>query len=109
MKNANTIQVTGLLKNIREFNQYGRMVTAQLTQRNAYGSAVFTMPIVTFSDELASALKALDEQVNDETGYTPEVIITGHLSTKFDKRRDVANEDRKAPLTRIEIESVELV
>ena len=105
----NQIKVSGLLKNIKKFDQYGLMVVGQLTQRNENNKATFTIPVVTHSQEIASILAGLDELKNAETGYTPEVVITGELNTKFDTRKDVDNDKRKAPLTRIVINEIELV
>ena len=99
--------VTGKLKNIREFDQYGLMMVAQLTQKVGNERAKFTIPIACFDEALAPALRGLRE-LQDELGFTPLVNITGELDTKFDTRPDVKNEDRNAPLTRILITSVEL-
>ena len=104
----NAINVSGKLKNIKKFDQYGLMVVGQLTQRNDEGKATFTIPIVTFSKTVASVLEGLSERA-DDLGYTPEVAITGELNTKFDTRKGVDNADRKAPLTRIVISEIELV
>lgn len=106
MKNA--LSVSGKLKNIKKFDQYGLMVVGQLTQRNDEGKSTFTIPIVTHNKEVAQVLEKLAE-LTDDSGYTPEVVITGELNTKFDTRKGVDNADRKAPLTRIVIADVELV
>ena len=105
---SNEIKVSGKLKNIKKFDQYGLMVVAQLTQRDGDNKATFTIPVVTYSKEVAAVLQGLAER-SDELGYTPEVAIVGELNTKFDKRKDVPNNERKAPLTRIVIDSLELV
>jgi hypothetical protein len=104
----NAINVSGKLKNIKKFDQYGLMVVGQLTQRNYDDKATFTIPIVTFSTTVATILEGLSQRT-DELGYTPEVNITGELNTKFDTRKGVDNADRKAPLTRIVISEIELV
>jgi hypothetical protein len=103
----NSMTMTGKLKNIREFDQYGLMMVAQLTQKVGNERAKFTIPIACFDEALAPALRGLRE-MQDELGFTPLVNITGELDTKFDTRRDVKNEDRNAPLTRILITSIEL-
>jgi hypothetical protein len=105
----NQIKVSGMLKNIKKFDQYGLMVVGQLTQRDEANKATFTIPIVTHSKIVADILQGLDNGKNPETGYTAEVVITGELNTKFDTRKGVDNADRKAPLTRIVISEVELV
>lgn len=107
----NQIKVSGMLKNIKKFDQYGLMVVGQLTQRdvNNKNKAVFTIPFVTHSQVIAEILQGLDNAKDSETGYTAVVEITGELNTKFDTRKDIDNEDRKAPLTRIIISEVELV
>lgn len=105
----NKLTVSGKLKNIRTFNNgYGTLVVAQLTQKNGAERAKFTIPVACVSPELASTLQGLSELADSESGYTPDVIINGVLDTKFDTRRDVPNAERKQPLTRIMIESVEL-
>jgi hypothetical protein len=103
----NTMTVTGKLKNIREFDQYGLMIVGQLTQKVGNERAKFTIPVACFDASLAPALRGLRE-MQDDLGFTPMVNITGELDTKFDTRRDVNNEDRNPPLTRILITSVEL-
>ena len=103
----NNMTVTGKLKNIREFDQYGLMMVAQLTQKVGNERAKFTIPVACFDKELAPILRGLRE-MQDDLGFTPVVNITGELDTKFDTRRDVKNEDRNATLTRILITSVEL-
>jgi len=105
----NQIKVSGMLKNIKKFDQYGLMVVGQLTQRDENNKATFTIPIVTHSKVVAEILAGLDNAKDAETGYTPEVVITGELNTKFDTRKNVDNADRKAPLTRIVISEIELV
>jgi len=105
----NQIKVSGMLKNIKTYDQYGLMVVGQLTQRDENNKATFTIPIVTHSKVIAEILQGLDNAKDSETGYTPVVEITGELNTKFDTRKGVDNADRKAPLTRIVISEVELV
>lgn len=107
MKNEMT--VSGKLKNIRTFsNNYGTLVVAQLTQKNGIERATFTMPIAVQSPELISTLQGLAELADSTTGYTPDVVISGQLNTKFDTRRDVPNDERRQPLTRIMVETIEL-
>jgi hypothetical protein len=104
----NTVTVTGRLKNIKQFDQYGLMVVGQLTQKNGIERAKFTIPIVTMDPAIASQLVALGEFVDDD-GRTVEVEIEAELSTKFDVRRGVEQADRKAPLTRLLVKSVAVV
>ena len=105
----NKLTVSGKLKNVRTFNNnYGTLVVAQLTQKNGAERAKFTIPVACIAPELVSTLQGLSELANSDTGYTPDVVITGSLDTKFDTRREVANDERRAPLTRIMIESIEL-
>lgn len=105
----NQVTVTGKLKNIRVFeNSYGVLVTAQLTQKNGTERAKFTMPIGAIDPAVQSTLKGLS-QTTAEGDYTPEVTITGAIDTRFDTRPNVQQSERKAPFTRILVESVELV
>ena len=109
MSVQNEMKVSGKLKNIRTFsNTYGTLVVAQLTQKNGVERAKFTMPIAVQAPELISTLQGLAELADSTTGYTPDVIISGQLDTKFDTRRDVPNDERRQPLTRIMVESIEL-
>lgn len=103
----NSVIVTGRLKNIKEFNQYGLMMTGQLTQKDGDKRASFTIPIVTHDETVASMLRGLQGMVGDD-GRTPELVITGEISTKFDLRQNVPNDQRRAPMTRIMVRSIEL-
>lgn len=103
----NQLTVTGKLKNIKEFDQYGLMLVAQLTQKVGVERAKFTIPVACFDPALAPALRGLRE-LQDELGFTPVVNIIGELDTKFDTRKDVAQADRRPPMTRILIKSVEI-
>jgi hypothetical protein len=105
MKNALT--VTGKLKNIKEFDQYGLMIVGQLTQKVGNERAKFTIPVACFDEAVASTLRGLRE-MQDGQGFTPVVNVVGELDTKFDTRPGVELSDRRAPLTRILIKSVEL-
>ncbi len=105
----NKLTVSGKLKNVRTFNNnYGTLVVAQLTQKNGVERATFTIPVACVSPELVSTLQGLAEIADTSTGYTPDVVISGRLDTKFDTRRDVPNDERRQPLTRVMIESIEL-
>jgi hypothetical protein len=100
----NTLTVTGKLKNIKEFDQYGLMIVGQLTQKVGNERAKFTIPVACFDESIAATLRGLRE-MQDGQGFTPVVNI---VDTKFDTRFGVENTDRRAPLTRILIKSVEL-
>lgn len=105
----NNVTVTGKLKNIRVFtNQYGTLVTAQLTQKNGMERATFTMPVGVLDPQAQAMFKAL-ANATEEGAYTQEVEITGKIDTRFDTRPNVAQHERKAPFTRILVDSVELV
>ena len=103
----NELTVTGKLKNIKEFDQYGLMIVGQLTQKVGSERAKFTIPVACFDESIASTLRGLRE-MQDGNGFTPVVNIVGELDTKFDVRQGVELSDRKPPLTRILIKSVEL-
>lgn len=104
--NANAITLTGKLKNIREFDTYGLIAVANLTQRNDEGKCTVTIPALIKDKEVVEALRALPKD-SDKT--TPQVTVTGMLVTKFDRRPGIDNNDRQAPYTQIQIASVELV
>ncbi len=103
----NELTVTGKLKNIKEFDQYGLMIVGQLTQKVGNERAKFTIPVACFDESVASTLRGLRE-MQDGQGFTPVVNIVGELDTKFDTRQGVELSDRRAPLTRVLIKSVEL-
>ena len=92
---------------VKEFDQYGLMIVAQLTQKVGSERAKFTIPVACFDESLASTLRGLRE-MQDGLGFTPVVNIIGELDTKFDVRQGVELSDRKPPLTRVLIKSVEL-
>lgn len=105
----NTVSVSGKLKNIRVFeNSYGVLVTGQLTQKNPGERATFTMPIGAVDPVVQSVLKGLAE-TTAEGEYTVDVEITGKIDTRFDTRPNVEQAQRRAPFTRILVDSVELV
>ena len=104
--NENAITLTGKLKNIREFDQYGLIAVANLTQRDDEGKCTVTVPVLIKDKAVIEALRTLPK---DDEKTTPRVTITGKLVTKFDRRPEVDNKDRQAPYTQVQISSVELV
>lgn len=104
--NANAITLTGKLKNIREFDTYGLIAVANLTQRNDEGKCTVTVPVLVKDKAVIEALRALPKD-GDKT--TPLVRISGMLVTKFDRRPGIDNDDRQAPYTQVQITEVETV
>lgn len=109
----NKVIVTGRLKSLRLFDQYGKMMTGSLSQRVVVDEgrtrAKFNMPICALDESVISALLEINKTLDAETLNTAEVRIEGEISTKYDLRRDVPTDQRKQPFTRILVHSVELV
>ena len=108
----NTVIISGTLKNIRIFNNdRGAMVVGWLNQRDysrlSDGTAdravyVAGMNIVGFDGDVVSDLQALNtaRQGQEETML---VTLKGRLVTKFDRRTNVQESDRRAPQLQLEV------
>lgn len=112
----NNIKATGFLKNITVRNTAtGPIITANLTQREQLSEdksrCTFTIPVVLFvhgaSDARKEFLLGLDQTRAEDSPYTAEVMIEGSLDTLFDRRPSTVS-DRRAPQTRIAIDSIAL-
>ena len=99
---ANSVTITGNVKNINARGVEGKVITANLSQRGDDGKCITTMPLVFLGEhkELAKAL------VVDESGMTKTVQVVGRLVTRFDRRPGIANDQRSKPFTQIEVHSI---
>jgi hypothetical protein len=100
----NTVELSGQIKNLTErgVGTY-KVITGNITLRGSDGRCVVTMPVVISDPQVKESLR----QVNfDESGVSEYVNVTGRLNTRFDTRPNVPNEQRRAPMTRIEIHTV---
>lgn len=99
----NTVNATGYIKNVQERGSGNyKVITANLTQRDADGKCTFTMPLV-FTN--AEAKKILGNLSWNE-GVSEVVSLTGKLVTRFDRRPGIDNSERRAPYTQIEVVAV---
>ena len=100
----NTVSLTGQIKNIQtKENGNWKIKTASFSQYAILDSGktgcVFTFPIVFTQSRLGLA----DGLTPNESGVIENVKLTGRLVTNFDRRKDVANENRRKPWTQIEV------
>ena len=105
----NSITLTGNIKNITtKENGDWKIKTASFSQYAILDSGktgcVFTFPIVFTQSRLGLA----DGLTPNESGVIENVKLTGRLVTNFDRRKDVANEDRRKPWTQIEVQELVL-
>jgi len=112
MELTNTVTITGTIKNIRTFTgTRGTLVTGWLNQRDVSrltdGTAdrpvyVAGINIVGLDGDVVTDLVSLDKtrQGQEETML---VTLKGRLVTKFDRRPQVAEADRRAPQIQLEV------
>jgi hypothetical protein len=99
----NTVNASGYIKNVQERGSGNyKVITANLTQRDADGKCTFTMPLVFTTSEAKIVLGNL----NWYDGVSEVVNLTGKLVTRFDRRPGIDNAERRAPYTQIEVVSV---
>jgi hypothetical protein len=99
----NTVQVSGYIKNVQERGAGNyKVITANLTQRDADGKCTFTMPLVFTTSEAKKVLGNLSWV----DGVSEVVSLSGKLATRFDRRPGIDNAERRAPYTQIEVSAV---
>lgn len=113
MKNESTI--TGTVKNIKTFtNERGTLLTGWLDQRDisrtSDGTAdraiyVVGMNIIALDDSVIGDILGVSS-AGKET--TKPVTVTGRLVTKFDRRPNVPEAERRAPYAQLEVHAVEV-
>jgi hypothetical protein len=110
----NTSTITGTIKNIKRYtNERGTLLTGWLDQRDVSrtsdGTAdraiyVVGMNIIALDDTVISDILGVAKAGTETT--TP-ITVTGRLVTKFDRRPNVNESDRRAPYAQLEVHSVE--
>ena len=109
----NQVTITGTIKNIKTYkNERGTLLTGWLDQRDysrmSDGTADRAVYVVGMN------IIALDDSVIGEilgeskagTESTQPITLTGRLVTKFDRRPDVKDSDRRAPFAQLEVHTI---
>jgi hypothetical protein len=109
----NQVTITGTIKNIKTYkNQRGTLLTGWLDQRDysrmSDGTADRAVYVVGMN------IIALDDSVIGEilgeskagTESTQPITLTGRLVTKFDRRPDVKESERRAPFAQLEVHTI---
>jgi hypothetical protein len=100
----NEVTLSGQIKNLTERGAGAyKVITGNITLRGSDGRCIVTMPVVISDPKVKESLRSVSF---DEQGVSEYVNVFGRLSTRFDTRPNVPNEQRRAPMTRIEIHSV---
>lgn len=111
----NTVKLTGKLKNIKTFSgSKGTMVTAWFDQREvstfSNGGAdrqvyVVGINVVALDDSTVGEILGLSRAGTEQTDL---VTLSGRLVTRFDRRQDIAESQRRAPVVQFEVHAVEV-
>jgi len=111
----NTVKLTGKLKNIKTYNgSKGTMVTAWFDQREvstfSNGGAdrqvyVVGINVVALDDSTVGEILGLSRAGTEQTDL---VTLSGRLVTRFDRRQDIAESQRRAPMVQFEVHAVEV-
>ena len=109
----NTVTITGTIKNIKTYNnQRGTLLTGWLDQRETSRFTNDTADRQVYV--VGMNIIALDDSVIGEilgeskagTESTKPVTLVGRLVTKFDRRPDVKDADRRAPYAQLEVHAI---
>jgi len=111
----NAVKLTGKLKNIKTFSgSKGTMVTAWFDQREvstfSNGGAdrqvyVVGINVVALDDSTVGEILGLSRAGTEQTDL---VTLSGRLVTRFDRRQDIAESQRRAPVVQFEVHAVEV-
>ena len=111
----NAVKLTGKLKNIKTFSgSKGTMVTAWFDQREvstfSNGGAdrqvyVVGINVVALDDSTVGEILGLSRAGTEQTDL---VTLSGRLVTRFDRRQDIAESQRRAPMVQFEVHAVEV-
>ena len=111
----NAVKLTGKLKNIKTFSgSKGTMVTACFDQREvstfSNGGAdrqvyVVGINVVALDDSTVGEILGLSRAGTEQTDL---VTLSGRLVTRFDRRQDIAESQRRAPVVQFEVHAVEV-
>ena len=109
----NAVTITGTIKNIKTYkNDRGTLLTGWLDQRDVSRTSDGTADRQVYV--VGMNIIALDDSVIGEilgnakagTESTEPITLTGRLVTKFDRRPNIKDSERRAPYAQVEVHSV---
>lgn len=111
----NTITITGSVKNIKTYaNERGTLLTGWFDQRDTSrtsdGTAdrnvyVVGMNIVALDNSVIGEILGASRAGQEATG---NITLTGRMVTKFDRRQNIQDSQRRAPFMQLEVHDVEI-
>jgi hypothetical protein len=109
----NTVKLTGKIKNIKSFTgSKGTLVTGWFDQREvstfSNGGAdrqvyVVGINIIALDDSTVGDILGLSRAGTEQTDL---VTLSGRLVTRFDRRQDIPESQRRAPMVQFEVHEV---
>lgn len=109
----NTVKLTGKIKNIKSFSgSKGTLVTGWFDQREvstfSNGGAdrqvyVVGINIIALDDSTVGDILGLSRAGTEQTDL---VTLSGRLVTRFDRRQDIPESQRRAPMVQFEVHEV---
>jgi hypothetical protein len=109
----NTVKLTGKIKNIKSFTgSKGTLVTGWFDQREvstfSNGGAdrqvyVVGINIIALDDSTVGDILGLARAGTEQTDL---VTLSGRLVTRFDRRQDIPESQRRAPMVQFEVHEV---
>jgi hypothetical protein len=109
----NTVKLTGKIKNIKSFTgSKGTLVTGWFDQREvstfSNGGAdrqvyVVGINIIALDDSTVEDILGLTRAGTEQTDL---VTLSGRLVTRFDRRQDIPESQRRAPMVQFEVHEV---
>ena len=109
----NTVKLTGKIKNIKAFTgSKGTLVTGWFDQREvstfSNGGAdrqvyVVGINIIALDDSTVGDILGLSRAGSEQTDL---VTLSGRLVTRFDRRQDIPESQRRAPMVQFEVHEV---
>lgn len=109
----NTVKLTGKIKNIKSFTgSKGTLVTGWFDQREvstfSNGGAdrqvyVVGINIIALDDSTVGDILGLTRAGKEQTDL---VTLSGRLVTRFDRRQDIPESQRRAPMVQFEVHEV---
>lgn len=109
----NEITITGTIKNLKTYkNERGTLLTGWLDQRDVSRTSDGTADRQVYV--VGMNIIALDDSVIGEilgkakagTEATTPITLTGRLVTKFDRRPNIKDSERRAPYAQVEVHAV---
>jgi hypothetical protein len=111
----NTVKLTGKIKNIKSFTgSKGTLVTGWFDQREvstfSNGGAdrqvyVVGINIIALDDSTVGDILGLTRAGTEQTDL---VTLSGRLVTRIDRRQDIPENQRRAPMVQFEVHAVEV-